>query len=393
MERFLKVYEALDISLARKMKLTRKYSGAYTKELDYVFRKKDRLKIAEGINVDLGESLIYHEVLGEIINLGYTASHEEYLENIATSVDNPKNKIKIGKLLMKVGDEDLMKKFKNDPKRALSKDEKFDIIISRHPYDIAGQSTGRSWISCMTLPTKEKRAGDHCSYVRNDIVSGTIVAYLVRAGDNNISRPVSRVLIKPVKRNRDEKALYATSYTLYGAQSEEFKNIVKKWVYRKLNDLSGGNVEHNAALYYDGEYDQDELNVGVGVRWAEDVLSKLPKNEYVDVSISPLGKDLYVYGYFVIPQEYKIYSDSSLKKIIPFKEVNFIENRNTNVLAFETSISIPKPAYGDSIDGEGKDEQAVKEQLYKKIVSSGLYDVLKNYDDIKKSLIELFKGK
>jgi hypothetical protein len=75
---------------------------------------------------------------------------------------------------------------------AKTENEPLMVVISRHPYDIAGMSTGRDWSSCMNLDI-----GKNSKYVPIDIKNGTIIAYLVYASDKNIEHPIGRVLIKP----------------------------------------------------------------------------------------------------------------------------------------------------------------------------------------------------
>ena len=81
-------------------------------------------------------------------SIGYEV--EDYIKGLAYKSDNPKRKIKIGKLLNK-SNQTFFHYFQNDPVRQSTKSE-FMVVISRHPYDIAGMSTNRGWESCMRLP-------------------------------------------------------------------------------------------------------------------------------------------------------------------------------------------------------------------------------------------------
>jgi len=76
------------------------------------------------------------------------------------------------------------------------------IVVSRHPYDLAGMSTDRSWRSCMHITD-----GSNKDYVTKDIIGGSLVAYLINKTDLNINNPLGRVLIKPYV-NTDTTSTY-----------------------------------------------------------------------------------------------------------------------------------------------------------------------------------------
>ena len=84
------------------------------------------------------------------------------------------------------------------------------IIISRHPYDIAGMSTGRGWRSCMHLED-----GQFNEYVPQTIAAGGLIAYLCNEDDKNIKNPKGRVLIKPFAPNYDEMNYEEPNFKLF----------------------------------------------------------------------------------------------------------------------------------------------------------------------------------
>ena len=130
--------------------------------------------------------------------------------------------IRIGKILT---DPNIIKRFTNDPARAGSNlSNKSKIIISRHPYDVAGMSTDRGWTSCMNLET-----GSNKKYIAADVKEGTIIAYLVGPGDNDIRKPIARVLIKPfINKNSGDVAL-GVSNKVYGNPPPWFAQTVINW--------------------------------------------------------------------------------------------------------------------------------------------------------------------
>jgi hypothetical protein len=67
-----------------------------------------------------------------------------------------KNPSKVGKVLNSLIKDDpsikeLLDKFNSDNERKSGKSDELMIVISRHPYDIAGADTDRKWTNCMTL--------------------------------------------------------------------------------------------------------------------------------------------------------------------------------------------------------------------------------------------------
>jgi hypothetical protein len=108
------------------------------------------------------------------------------------------------------------------------------IIVSRHGYDIAGMSTGRSWKSCMRLPVNGKDGGEHYANIKDDIKYGTLVAYLVDSKDVNINKPFARVLIKPFTQGdhtiwHPESVVYPRLSVYFDFQKDLTK-LVSSWM-------------------------------------------------------------------------------------------------------------------------------------------------------------------
>ena len=188
------------------------------------------------------------QVKQEVEKLGYTI--DDYLKGIAVKTENGRvRQIKIGKLLSP----ETAKIFANDPVRGAARQSNQIVVISRHPYDIAGMSTDRGWTSCMNLrePHKNKR------FVPLDIRAGTIIAYLITDRDTNIRNAKARVLIKPFVNimNKKEIALGIEDRVVkYGTAPPEFIKTVSTWV-DKINASRKliGIFELNPKLYPDGD--------------------------------------------------------------------------------------------------------------------------------------------
>ena len=199
------------------------------------------------------------EIVDTLEKAGYNVA--DYAKGLAQNIQNPKRQIKIGKVLSKTPD--ILKKFVEDPRRKAKKN-KYEIVISRHPYDIAGMSTGRGWTSCMNIDI-----GHYKKYVMDDVVVGTIIAYGIRTGktpeeeregkpakaNRDIKNPVCRVLIKPFISTVDnETIVLGVDGRVYGEEPEGFVETLLDWV-NDVNDMDihhdYTDTKHNPKLYRD----------------------------------------------------------------------------------------------------------------------------------------------
>jgi hypothetical protein len=307
------VQEAISLKNVRKKGLTKKYSGAYNDRLNEVFGNKNRL--ISNITIDYSnlKHQLYDRIDDELTKYDYTVpTMADYIKGVAYKQifkdgkferTDTKNPVKIGKILTKFEPEGeiqvtsrvdgkkttktipgkpLLHAFKNDPIRATN--GQFLVVISRHPYDIAGSSTDRSWTSCMDLglprinyPGTKDSEGINKKYVPKDIEEGTLVAYVVTKdemfmGPNNqvkvkLQRPLSRILLKP--HPSDVGSVYTVG-KMYGNVYPEFQQKVKDWVSKSLNNkiTSSTKVYRNRKLYNDAGTDQPvnfKFNSGYGM--------------------------------------------------------------------------------------------------------------------------------
>lgn len=183
----------------------------------------------------LANSDTYKEVSWNLEDNGYEiVSYEEGYAvkrksnnifcNMVSKETNNINLLKIGRLLVKLNLKDLGERFKTDPIRVLNK---FSVVVSRHPIDIAGMSTGREWTSCMS------EGGCNHNFVKNDIHGGTIIAYLISNNDKNIRNPLSRILFKKYESDNGH-SYYALANKTYGIHG----NILKKECKRIEEELN-----------------------------------------------------------------------------------------------------------------------------------------------------------
>ena len=125
------------------------------------------------------------------------------------------------------------------------------VCISRHPYDIAGMSTGRGWRSCMNLID-----GEYNYYVESSIMAGALIAYLIKDDDENINNPTSRLLIKPYIKRRQKQNFENPNWLLkvsdqYGTAYPKFAEVVQKWCNENWNNkfTSRGSYDLSKSVY------------------------------------------------------------------------------------------------------------------------------------------------
>jgi hypothetical protein len=229
----MKITELLSESIP--LDLAKKYRKAWNPDfykdlfMSYPENQRDRHGYRIYVPYEIIEKsspLVPKNIKAEIKNKGYEII--DYIDGKARKINSGRI-IKIGKLL---GDQPLLQKqFNEDPQRAAGKSTDKTVVISRHPYDIAGMSTGRGWKSCMNLENGDKR-----HYVMHDVENGTIIAYLIHKNDKNIENPISRLLIKPFFYEYDPTdVLLASDEVQYGTPDENFGFTVQNW----LNKTNG----------------------------------------------------------------------------------------------------------------------------------------------------------
>ncbi len=116
-----------------------------------------------------------------------------------------------------------------------SKPKSYYIIFSKHPIDVAAQSTNRGWTSCMNL-----YSGSNMRYVSRDVIEGTMVAYLVSEDDLNINNPIARKSIKPYVNYQDETdVLYEPESKTYGTAPQGFSDRIEELMNQAQPDKRG----------------------------------------------------------------------------------------------------------------------------------------------------------
>lgn len=132
--------------------------------------------------------------------------------------------------------DELIDLFQNDPARASG--TQFYTVISKNPHDLASMSTGRGWTSCMNLKTGSNKATVWC-----ELKNGGFIAYLIRANDKDIQKPLARILIRRFDRKRKStgeiQSVAVQEDVVYGLDNPDFVKLVKDWLRSKQGEVIG----------------------------------------------------------------------------------------------------------------------------------------------------------
>lgn len=260
-EQFIK--EALSLDYAKEYtEFGKDRSDKIKEKLNELFGGKQRIYLP----VEGSDFFVKSDVYRKIRNILSMAKYDfDYIDGYAWDRDKPKNKIRILKVLTKLSLSndflkgelpEISKAYINDPARDLKNSKTNMVVLSQHPYDIAGMSTGRGWTSCMNLDT-----GCNRRYVEEDVKGGVFIAYFTNSNDTNIEKPFGRVLIKPYVKDGWSSSIYdSRSYdnvyflpniSAYGSFTSEGSEVVNKWLEEKQGLVPRGNYYLPDELYAD----------------------------------------------------------------------------------------------------------------------------------------------
>ncbi len=185
-----------------------------------IFENKQRIYIP--FNDEFTKSL-YEPILKSYLSQnGYIITN--YFKG--ECLDSMERKCRIGKVLNKLGNQDYIFQYNNDPSRiGLKNNKNLKICISKDPIDIINMSTGRKWTSCMDLNT-----GSYSGKIKYDLKYGSIIAYLIHSNDLNILNPIARILIKPYFNNKGDYIL-VPAQKVYGDKIGGFLETINEWAF------------------------------------------------------------------------------------------------------------------------------------------------------------------
>lgn len=292
---------ALPLQLAKRM--VRLSQGKYKLIKPDFFGDKDRVIFPvevcpQRLEREIKNSEVYDGISELFDKWGY--SIESYIDGTVTDTDSNNKSLKLGKILQKAGKSNLLEMFKSDPFRIYNG---VSIVISRHPYDIAGMSTGRDWTSCMTYDKNSK--GSYNYYVRNDIHGGTLIAYLIKSNDTNIKNPLSRMLLKRYDNFDTGHCIYNAAAKTYGAGKSKYFEICVNEILEKINEKAPeGIYTLDDKTYYS---DEDIKEIDTRSDSTKNSQHKLEFDKFNKVHEENYSQFVDLYNSSKIENSYKLY--------------------------------------------------------------------------------------
>lgn len=212
------------------------------------------------------ESPLELEIKSVLGSAGYEV--KDYKQGIAVDKGMQNREIKIGKVLNRLKETELLKQFTNDKERATSRIESQNmmLVFSKNKVDIAAMSTGRGWTSCMNLD-----GGINAKYVSCDIEEGTIICYLIKEEDKNVENPSGRILIKPYVNLFPPGDIIYVPDPRYGTTPSNFEREVDMIMRKVQGGKKEGIYRLITKLYQD--LPRSEIRRGVITKYSEEGIS------------------------------------------------------------------------------------------------------------------------
>lgn len=180
-------------------------------------------------------------------HLGQSIEPEHYKAGLVK--DQHGRDVKIGKMLNKTkAPLNIIRGFENDSTRQGKKYTGLSVKISRHPHDVAGQtSSGQSWEneSC-----KNFKDGVMREILPGEVKHGTVVGYL----HNHEGKEIARATLQPYQNEHAQTKMYAVN-SHYGIDHQGFKDHMKQ----VAKDLSSKHTE-GSPIYKIHPYVYDDSN-------------------------------------------------------------------------------------------------------------------------------------
>jgi len=129
------------------------------------------------------------------------------------------------------------------------------VVLSRHPYDVAGMSTAKRWQSC-----KDTVSGCNRHFL-DDEVGHLLIAYVVnpkRKGKDLLNDPYARLLVLPVKGDDGYGLYVSVDIYKFGGEFKDFHSIVENYVEQFMVTYSSSDEKVAVGGYYPDAGFEDE---------------------------------------------------------------------------------------------------------------------------------------
>ena len=169
-------------------------------------------------------------------HLGHEIHPDDYKEGYTK--DKYGRRVKIGKLLQQTkAPEELKRLYDGDSTRQGKKFTGLSVKVSRHPHDVAGQTSGKqSWVkqSC-----KNYENGSNRDYLPGEVKHGTVVVYL----HDHTGKEIARSTLQP-HINDAGNVVYAVD-SHYGINHAGFREHVERVARQLSGEHKGGSLAYH----------------------------------------------------------------------------------------------------------------------------------------------------
>jgi hypothetical protein len=217
--------------------------------------------------------------------------------------------------------------------------------------DIGGMTSGRNWemSSCMRLPSSQTSGGSMRDKIQEDFKQGTLVAYSVKKGDDDIESPSGRILIKKYQETNTENphTIYRPDITTYGNVPDGFKEHVESLMKKHYPAKAGSEYKMADRLYSDGRYHIEPIKIGLHKTYTttENYNSEGKLHDYVDENGVKQPAIKSIGGNYTHYKDGKIHNENGIAKRVGEMNYHYING--------ELHREGDKPAvYSDSGDHE-----------------------------------------
>lgn len=262
--------------------------------------------------------------------------------------------------------------YTHDPVRVGGKNQDFDLVITNHPHDVYGMSTGRGWTSCAQMEKgKDHFNGLAAQKMPEEINNFTHVAYLTPRGGNYDTNAIARLAFKHhtainLKADTNE-GQHAPNHqtlisegTVYGQAPTDFRSVAEHEM-GKLFPIKKDVYIKNPNVYNDNG---KTLHVPEGINVAP---------EHLDAAWKTVPKDVKtnLYRYVGVDGKYKSKKlrdvQSALKNILQEPTGNFLEDFDR---VKHSTLGLDKEQKSGGIEDNMNVDRSVMQNSINKVMSS-----------------------
>lgn len=270
--------------------------------------------------------------------------------------------------------------------------EKVFVVVSKHPYDVLGASTDKSWTSCLNMGDDKHDQGCNADHFRKSLKMPYLMAFSIKKselkkGRDALRKPRGRMMIYPLPKEYGEGQDYEfTTGEIYGERDDDLSLITNDFVDNVLNvNIDDSGYQQDAGSYYDEIRRYGRYNTEAHFNYEKEKgsFSHLGDSISIDEEYENFSREYYVYDVTVEISDAKKYKnlqwfmslDEELAdKIIYNALMNSLTDESSYYKILDTMIS---PVHGNVTDWF--DEEPYRYNLQQGYITYGRINVIKNH--------------